>query len=349
VTLIPFILAGGQGTRLWPASRAGSPKQVLALTGEQPLIRQTCRRIAPLAGQAAIHVVTDARNRKGIEEAAPDLAPENIWTEPEGRNTGPSVSWALHEAAPEHGHAVAAFFPSDHLFADAAALREAVEAGAEVARRGRIALLGVRPTRPETGYGYIEGEAAGSSGAREVRRFLEKPDAAAAEALCRREDVFWNSGIFIMQVARGLEIIREVSPALSDFLDELPEAGTARREGMPGWDSLAAAFARVQALPFDVAVLERTGHCSVVPLDAGWSDLGSWQAVWEAGTPDPAGNVITTAGLAIDSEGCLMAGDGRTIAALGVKDLVIVAWGDAVLVCPRDRAQDVRTIVEKLS
>jgi mannose-1-phosphate guanylyltransferase len=244
---------------------------------------------------------------------------------------------------------VAAFFPSDHLFKNAAALREAVEVAAEVACHGRIALLGVRPTRPETGYGYIEGESAGASGAREVRRFLEKPDSGAAETLCRREDVFWNSGIFIMQVARGLEIVREVSPELSVFLDELPEAGTARGTGAPAGDSLAAAFARVPALPFDKAVLERTRHCSVVPLDAGWSDLGSWQAVWEAGTPDQAGNVITTAGLAVDSKGCLMAGDGRTIAALGVEDLVIVAWGDAVLVCPRDRAQDVRKIVEKLS
>jgi mannose-1-phosphate guanylyltransferase/mannose-6-phosphate isomerase len=349
VRIVPFILAGGQGTRLWPASRPGKPKQLLALAGETPLIRRTYERVNPLAGGGPVYVVTDADNREAVERALPEVRPEQVWIEPQGRNTGPSVSWALHEAEPEHAGEIAVFFPSDHVFQDPSGLRQAMQAGAAAARGGRIALLGVRPTRPETGYGYIEGGGADSSGVREVRRFLEKPSGATAAALMKRTDVFWNSGIFIVPIGTGLDLVRSASPELARFVEALPGPATARRAEGPGRPQLAAAFASVSPVPFDMAVLERTSQRALVPLEGGWSDLGSWQAVWEAGPQDETGNVVGRGGLALESEGCLLAGDGRTIAALGVKDLVIVAWGDAVLVCPRDRAQDVRKIVEALT
>jgi mannose-1-phosphate guanylyltransferase/mannose-1-phosphate guanylyltransferase/mannose-6-phosphate isomerase len=178
---------------------------------------------------------------------------------------------------------------------------------------------------------------------------MEKPDAATASALAAREDMFWNSCIFIIPVGAGLVAARAASPALAAFLDALPAPATARHAGDAGRPALAAAFAAVHSSPFDVEVMEQTPRRLMLPLaDAGWSDLGSWGAIWEGGEPDADGNVLGDTALAIDSRGCLVASDGPDVAALGVRDLVIVAWGGGVLVCPRDRAQEVKSIVEKL-
>ncbi|MFQ5670899.1 MAG: mannose-1-phosphate guanylyltransferase [Acidobacteriota bacterium] len=347
--VVPFILAGGQGQRLWPASRRERPKQFLPLVGEVSLIRATYQRVAPLARGGPIYVLTGEETAGLVREALPDLPADRIWTEPLPRNTGPSIAWALHEAMTEHGREVAAFFPADHHFGEEPALREAVDRAAEAAAAtGRIGLLGVKPDRVESGYGHVQVGPGADRGGREVVRFLEKPPAARARELSRREDVFWNSGIFVLGVEDGLRIIRKASPALARFLQQVPPAGLSRQRGGGARPRLEAAFRAVKAVPFDVAVLERSPHRVLVPLEAGWSDLGSWQAVWEACSKDAAGNVVSGAATVLDSEGCLVRGGGRTVAVLGAKDLVIISCGDAVLVCPRERAQEVRRIVEAI-
>ena len=347
--ILPIILAGGSGNRLWPASQPALPKQFLHLMGSRSLLRETFERVETLGDEQAPVILSIERHDRLIRQELAELEPDRIWLEPAGRNTGPSVAWALHEIGPEDGGTVAVFFPSDHHVARPEALRAAVRSAAQAASRtGRLALLGARPDRPETGYGYVETGAELSENVHEVKRFLEKPDAATAGLLSNRQDVLWNCGIFVVPVTPGLELVREVSPSLARFLDGLPEPGSACRPGQPGREQLERAFDAVEAVPFDVAVLERTERCLVVPLEAGWSDLGSWQAVWEVGPRDESDNLIDPGSVAVETAGCLVRAEGSRIAAIGVKDLVIVAWGNAVLVCPRDRAQEIRRLAAEL-
>lgn len=345
----PCILAGGQGTRLWPASRPEHPKQFLPLAGTRSLIRETYQRVLPLGdGQCPVVVSIEAHEALVQRELA-ELPADRIWLEPEGRNTGPSVAWALHELQRDDASAVAAFFPADHHVGQPEALRAAVHRGAAVAARtGGIALLGARPDRVEAGYGHIEYGEPVADGVHRVRRFLEKPDPETAGQLSRRDDILWNCGIFIVPVAAGLDLVRAASPALAAFLDALPAPGLARRPGTPERAGLRRAFESVESVPFDVAVLEPAEGCLVVPVEAGWSDLGSWQAVWEVGSRDARGNRVSPGSVVVDADGCLVQATGTRVAALGVKDLVIVAWGDAVLVCPRNRVQEVRQVVGPL-
>ena len=345
VKIVPVILAGGVGTRLWPASRADSPKQYLALLGGSSLIKDTYDRILPLAGDGQVYVVTVEGHRDLVAAELPGLPPENIWCEPAGRNTGPSMAWALHELQLQHAGDVAVFFPADHVVGDGEALRQAVKSAAATAgETGQVGLLGVRPERPETGYGYVEAGAPTTSVCRTVTRFLEKPDRDKAVELMARNDMFWNSGIFALPVAAGLRLVRAADQGLADFLDGLPAPGTGRGRGDAAREQVVSAFDGVMPVPFDIAVMEKTPHRLLVPLDAGWSDLGSWQAVWEQGVADGDGNVVGHGGRVEESSGCLVTGDGRKISVLGARDLIVVAWGDSVLVCPRDRAQDVRIL-----
>jgi mannose-1-phosphate guanylyltransferase/mannose-6-phosphate isomerase len=343
--IVPVILAGGSGTRLWPASQPDSPKQYLALLGGASLIKATYERVLPLAGEGQVYVVTVEGHEGLVAGALPGLPTENIWSEPEGRNTGPSIAWALHELQLRHAGDVAVFFPADHVVSDDEALRTAVRRAAGAAgEAGQVGLLGVRPKRPETGYGYVETGGPEDGGCLAVTRFLEKPDRAMAEQLMAREDMFWNSGIFALPVAAGLGLVRAADQGLADFLDGLPAPGTGRGRGDAAREQVASAFDGVMPVPFDIAVMEKTPHRLLVPLDAGWSDLGSWQAVWEQGVADGDGNVVGPGGRVEESSGCLVTGDGRKISVLGARDLIVVAWGDSVLVCPRDRAQDVRIL-----
>ncbi|MFQ5718251.1 MAG: mannose-1-phosphate guanylyltransferase [Acidobacteriota bacterium] len=340
------ILAGGHGTRLWPASRPDRPKQYLPLAGEASLIRQTWERARPVADPERCVVVSVEAHEALVRRELGEVHEAHVWLEPQGRNTGPSVLWTLHEVQHEDPDGVVVFLPADHHVARPDLLVEAAGAGVKHAQRtGDIVLLGARPERAETGYGHIEQGEKVQDDLYRVRRFLEKPDARTAAELAARHDVLWNCGLFIIPVTSGLEIACAVSPELSAFRSSLPAAGAARRPGSPGRQALCDAFASVRAVPFDVAVLERTQRCAVIPLDAGWSDLGSWQAIWQVAEHDSHDNHVAAGCVVNDSSGCHLASDGPRIAALGVENLVIVAWGDAVLVCPRERAQEIRRMV----
>ena len=345
MTIVPVVLAGGRGERLWPMSREARPKPVLPLVGDAPLLRTTCDRVAPLAGDGRVRVIGVEGMDEALRASVPQVGPEDLWLEPLGRNTGPSIAWVLAELADQPADAVLAVFPADHTILDEDGLRAAVRRAADAALdAGRIALLGIRPDRAETGFGWIEMGEPLAHGLSSVARFLEKPSAEAAAGLLNRGGMLWNSGIFVMPIAAGRRLVAAVSPPLGEFMRALPQAGTARRPGKGDRERLTTAFAAVEPVPFDIAVMERTEARAVLPVDIGWNDLGTWEAVWEARTRDAAGNSISTGSLALEATDCLIEGEDVRVAAFGVRDLIIVAAGGAVLVCPRDRAAEVRRV-----
>ena len=270
----------------------------------------------------------------------PDLGA--LILEPEGRNTAPAIALAALEAEPD---ALLLVLPSDHLVKDVAAFRDAVRLAAPAARDGWIVTFGMRAERPETGYGYIERGAALSEGVFAAARFVEKPDAATAEAYVAGGRHDWNGGIFLFRAGTMIEALRALAPEVLDAAKvALVDAGREGRRVMPD----LAAFAGAPSVSIDYAVMEKAEKIAVVPVSVGWSDIGSWDSLHEAAEKDGADNVVVGPGLALDAKGCLIRSEGPMVAAIGVEDLVIVATGDAVLVVPRARSQEVKDAVEAL-
>lgn len=336
-----LILAGGSGTRFWPLSRKRRPKQLLALEGERTLLRDTLERLQPLIGAEAVWVCTTEALAAGVRRDLPEVPPEQILLEPEGRNTAPAIGWSVRSMPDEVRQGAVAVLPADHRVGNPAAFRQALERAARVVEReDRVMTLGVVPHRPETGYGYLEleaGEAAG--GVRRVRRFVEKPSAENAARFVASGDYLWNAGIFVFRGATFLDILARVQPELHRGLEEIAAA--------PG--RLRELYGRLPADSIDYAVMEKLDSISTVPLDCGWSDLGSWEALDEVLPKDEHGNAFRGDALAVDARGNLLFADAGTIAVVGVEGLVVVRTGDAVLVLPKERSQEVRKIVAELS
>lgn len=347
--IIPVILSGGAGTRLWPLSRELYPKQFLPLAGEHSLLQQTVLRLQGLPDMAPPLVVCNEEHRFLVAEQLRAAGVEGaaIVLEPAGRNTAPAVALAaLHVNARHGGDALMLVLPSDHLIADAQAFRRAVLDGVPAATTGALVTFGVRPTRPETGYGYIRaGDALDAGAARRVLAFFEKPDAEHAKAYVASGEYLWNGGMFLLGAGSYLAELERHAPAI---------AGACRA----AFDAVSADldFVRVAREAFltspsdsiDYAVMERTDRAAVVALDAGWSDVGSWDALLDAQPSDAAGNVLSGDVLVEDASGSLIRSEGRLVAALGVKNLIVVETADAVLVADRARAQDVKRLVERL-
>jgi mannose-1-phosphate guanylyltransferase len=350
------ILAGGSGTRFWPLSRAGRPKQVLALLGGEPLLRQAYDRAAALSGEERVYVSAGTSQREQIRSVLPELPDDRFLGEPMARNTAPCVALSALLLSRVDPEAVLIVSPADHVYTRQDRLASALSTAVETARAAPDALvtLGIRPERPETGYGYIEaaGEevAAGvPPGVRRASRFVEKPDAATAARYLAAGSYLWNSGLFVWRARAILDSIRACAPDVWRPLDTL-----ARDPGFPGSAAaLEAAFAAMPSISIDYAVLEKAPRVLVVPADPGWSDVGSWDSVAALHPPGDDGNAVagdasgvTTAG----SRGCFVfrgAGD-RAIALVGVEDLIVVDAGDALLVCRKGESQRVRDIVEAL-
>ncbi|HEX2571201.1 MAG TPA: mannose-1-phosphate guanylyltransferase [Polyangia bacterium] len=358
--VVPWIviLAGGGGTRLWPLSRRRRPKQFLPLVGSgETLLGATVRRLAPLAPLERVLVVTAASQADDVLRAVPNLPPDNLIVEPIGRNTAPAIGLAAIDVIDRDPDGVMAVIPSDQFVSDEAGFRDAVMKAVRAAAEGQVVTIGIRPTRPETGYGYIqrgaplqkrpgdpqavagpEGSAAGALYA--VARFVEKPDRQTAERYLAAGDYLWNAGMFFFPARRILAEIQAQLPALGEIL-----------EGV-GRDSidLVARYPSAPAISIDYAVMEglpgRSGM-AVVPGDFGWSDVGSWDALAELRPADAHGNTVLGEAVTIDAHNNVLVGD-RLIAAVGVRDLVIVATDQAVLILPRSRAQDVRQVVSEL-
>ena len=336
-----IILAGGSGTRFWPASRRRRPKQLLALDGERTLLQETVDRLAPLVAPDRVWISTTAELAAAIAGQLPEIAPERILVEPVGRNTAPAILGAVARLPAAARAEPIAVLPSDHRIGDAAAFRGTLAAAfTAAARDGRIVTLGVVPRWPETGFGYLElGEPVGGFDAlRRVARYREKPDIETAQAFVASGHHHWNAGMFVFRGDRLLEEARRLDAALVDDVE-----AWARQ---PGRDEL---YAALPSISIDYAVMERLTDLVTLPLDCGWDDLGSWSALFDYLEQDAAGNRHHGSAVAVESRGNLLFAEQGTITVLGVEGLVVVRSGDAVLVMPRERAQEVRRIVERLA
>jgi mannose-1-phosphate guanylyltransferase len=336
-----LILAGGSGTRFWPLSRKASPKQLLALEGERSLLRDTLERLRPLVGPESVWVCTTEALGEQVRAELPEVPPEQILLEPVGRNTAPAIGWSVRAMPEAARQGVVAVLPADHRVGDPAAFRATLErAGRLVEREDRVMTLGVTPRRAETGYGYLElAPGAGLDGVRRVRRFVEKPTPENAARFVASGDYLWNAGIFVFRGATFLEVLARLQPELARGLEEIAAA--------PG--RLRELYARLPADSVDYAVMEKLDAISTLPLDCGWSDLGSWEALDEVLPRDAQGNTGRGDTLALEAGNNLLFSDSGTVAVLGVEGLVVVRTGDAVLVMPKARSQEVRKIVAELA
>lgn len=338
-TIVPVILSGGSGTRLWPLSRASRSKQFIALTGGKAMIAETLARVAG-DGFAPPLLVGGAAQAAALESVAPGEA--TIVLEPSARNTAAAIALAAL-ALPRD--AAMLVMPSDHAIPDAAAFAAAVRPAASLAAEGWLVTFGVAPQSAETGYGYIrQGEPLAGDGFR-VDRFVEKPDAATAEDYLAEGGYFWNGGIFLFTAGAYLDALEAHAPAIAAAArGAMATAARDRRTVRPEADAFAAA----PSISVDYAVMEKAERVAVVPLAIAWSDIGSWDALHAIAAHDEAGNAIAGDVVAIDTRDCLVRSEGPLVATLGVSDLIVVATGDAVLVMPRGESQRVREIVDRL-
>lgn len=352
----PVILAGGRGTRFWPLSRKKRAKQLLALDGKQTMLQQTVARLLPLAPSSRFWVITNDDLRPAILKQLPKLPKTQVLAEPMGRNTAPAIGLATFLLLRENPDAIIGMFPSDHVIADEDEYRETITRAAEIAAAGEnIVVLGIRPNRAETGYGYIEAGVAFDGDALRVRRFTEKPDAEKAAAFVAAGNYFWNSGMFVWSARTLANALREHLPKTASLLEEIAAAFGTRK--------FAATFAKLypkcENISVDYAVLEprsakgeHAGNIFCLPADFAWNDLGSWTALHEHHTAksNPAqGNLINAAGLfVLNAGGNYIHAPGKFVAAVGVQDLVVVETADALLITTRQHAQDVGKIVKHL-
>jgi mannose-1-phosphate guanylyltransferase / mannose-6-phosphate isomerase len=348
IKIHPVILSGGSGTRLWPMSRRLLPKQFLPLVGDRTMFQETVARLAGLPECEPPLVISNHDHRFLVAEQLAELGvkPAVQILEPAGRNTAPAVAIAALHVRGSDANGVLLVLPSDHAIANAAAFREAVLAAADIAARDFLVTFGIQPTEPHTGYGYIElGDALpGESQGWQIKRFVEKPDAQRARDYLASGRFLWNSGMFVLPVRRFLEELQAFHPEILHAAEQA--LGAATRD----LDFLrldAGAFSASPSESIDYAVMEKTKLGAVLRADMGWSDVGSWTALWDIGAKDAAGNVTRGDVHLHDAAGCYIWGD-RMVHALGVKDLLVVETDDALLVADRARAQEVKGIVERL-
>lgn len=339
------ILAGGSGTRLWPLSRSTKPKQLLCLNGKESLLQQTVRRVLPRVDAANVLTVTGADYRFEVAGQLHAVDPRlagNVLAEPLGRNTLPAIAWACARIARQAPEAVVSVFSSDHAVDDVAAFHEAWEAAEAAAQAGYLALFGMRPKEPATGFGYIQaGSALATQGllarAQKALRFVEKPDTESARRFLAQGDHFWNGGMFVFRVDRFMELLARHQPEILAAAHRLAESAVCQAD--------REIYARMPDLSIDYGLLEHAEDVAVVPVDMGWSDLGSWEAIYRGHTKDAADNVIQGEVIALDSRANLLWSEYGLVATLGVENLAVVQTRDATLVCPLDRVHDLKTLV----
>jgi len=346
-TVVPVILSGGTGTRLWPLSREGYTKQLLPLLSEVSLLQQTVWRVHG-TGFAPPMVVCSAEHRFVIAEQMRNLGirPSAIVLEPTPRDTAPAIAAAAELVAARDPDALMLVLPSDHAVEDPDAFRAAVWSAAEVAAAGHLVTFGMAPRSAETGFGYIKqgAELPGLPGYG-IDDFVEKPDTEAASRFVASGEWWWNSGMFVFPPGLFLEELAELQPVVSE---QVARSVSGARPDLDFLRLEEASFTRSPAISVDHAVMEHTKRAAVVPGKFGWSDVGSWSALWESADRDDAGNVILGDVITDDASGCYLRGDGALVAALGLRDTIVVATTDAVLVADRGRDQQVKNIVQRL-
>jgi mannose-1-phosphate guanylyltransferase len=350
------ILAGGRGTRFWPRSRTRTPKQLLNIVGKDTMLQQTVARLKPLISPERIWTVTNSEQAAAVRKQVPAAARKHVLIEPMGMNTAVAIGLAaIHLRHAAHGDALMAVLPADHYIELAEKYREIVSAALEVARHpGRMVVLGIPPTRPETGFGYVErmNESIGTKGfpVFPVLRFTEKPEQKLALQYMATGNYHWNAGMFFWRVSTFLDNLKTFLPKTHDALETLSAfIGTRSYER-----KLRAIYPKLENISVDYAVLEPATRVEgeprvfVIPAEVGWSDIGSWAAVYQLLAKKAGENVLAGQGHTLDAEGNFLWSPSKFVAAIGVRDLVVVETPDALLICPRDRAQDVGKIVKWL-
>jgi mannose-1-phosphate guanylyltransferase / mannose-6-phosphate isomerase len=350
--LTPVILSGGAGTRLWPLSRELYPKQLLALIGERTMLQQTALRLEGLAASAPVVVCNEAHRFLVAEQLRQiNVEPRAMVLEPFGRNTAPAIALAAHAALRSAGSDPQAdplllVLPADHVIRDVPAFQEAVRVALPAAEQGKLVTFGIVPNAPETGYGYIQRSGDESSeGAHPIARFVEKPSAEKAAAFVQSGDYYWNSGMFLFHARRYLKELESFAPEIAKVC---ASAAAAAKSDLDFTRIDPKLFETCPSDSIDYAVMEKTRDAVVVPLDAGWSDVGSWAALHGACEADGHGNVARGDVIAEDSAGCYLYSESRLVAVVGLEDHVVIETKDAVLVAPKDRVQDVKKLVYRL-
>jgi mannose-1-phosphate guanylyltransferase / mannose-6-phosphate isomerase len=343
-----IVLAGGSGTRLWPLSRATMPKQLLALNGKESLLQDTMRRLLPLVSSRHITTVTHVDHRfevAGQLHAVDAGLADHVLAEPIGRNTLPAIAWATARIAQENPAAIIGVFSSDHGVADQASFHNAWRAAEQAAANGQIALFGMEPTEPATGFGYIQaGREIQLSGkhlpVRSVLRFVEKPNLETAQKLLAQGNHYWNGGMFVFRADTFMQMVKSLQPKIYEAALGLAESTEAvAKEDV---------YKNMPDLSVDYGILEHSKNIAVVPITMGWSDLGSWEAIYQQRDKDTNGNVVEGDVLSINSKNNLMWTTGGTIAALGVENLAVVQTRDATLICPREKVADLKQLVAEV-
>ncbi len=336
--LIPVILSGGVGSRLWPLSREHYPKQLLALVNEQTLLQNTVTRLQDLPNQADPVIICNETHRFLVAEQLRNIEvhPEHIVLEPIGRNTAPAAAIAAL-MAPED--ALLLVLPADHFIFDTAKFCEAVVEGIALAEQNNLVTFGIVPNSPETGYGYIKAQGVS------VERFVEKPNLETAQQYIDSNEYYWNSGMFLFKASEYISELEKFAPEILEVCRE------SIANAKPDQDFLRldqTTFEQSPSISIDYAVMEQTQKAAVIPLDAGWNDVGAWSSLWEVSEQDTNNNVILGDVLTENAQNCYLRAENRLLAAIGVKDLTIVETADAVLVAHKDHVQDVKKIVSRL-
>jgi mannose-1-phosphate guanylyltransferase len=345
------IMAGGAGTRFWPASRAKTPKQLLPLGADpvEPLLAATVRRLAPIIPPECVTIATGAALVDATAAVLPGVPRAQLLAEPKPRNTAPCIGWATATILRRDPEALIAVLPSDHYIPDEAGFLRVVERALDGARAGHMTTIGIVPTRPETGYGYIEVGSTLKGDLLRVERFVEKPDRERAVQFLRGGKHLWNAGMFFFEGRLMMRAIEQHMPELYRGLMAIEDAAKQGNEAAV----LAEVFPTLPSVSIDNGVMEKAVGLAVVKGEFGWNDVGSWESAWELASKDADGNALPEGAIAVDAKGNFVCdrttnGSKRVMALVGVEDLVLVETDDAVLVIPRARAQDVRAVVDAL-
>ena len=350
------IMAGGGGTRFWPWSREKRPKQILPILADRPMIWETVERVRPFVSPGKIFIVTAGSQAKELHRQVPQIPPGNILTEPQGRNTAPCLCLAAVHIQKRDPEAVMSVLPADHFIADQKLFLQTLKGAVEfAARENFLVTLGIQPTEPETGYGYIQkGEMLGQTAGFQVFRakaFREKPSQTKALRYLHQGDYLWNSGMFVWKVGVFLEAVERFLPSLyREMLRFKAALGTSRSHLV-----LKNIYQKIQPISVDYGIMEKAPNVAILPAKFLWNDVGSWAALTKIWPKDKTGNAIPKKDqilrgkvLAIDSSGCLIRAEEKLIALIGLQNLIVVEAGNAVLVCPKERSQEVRRVLEEL-
>jgi len=343
------IMAGGKGTRFWPISTQNKPKQLLNLAGDLTMVQQTVKRVSSIVAQSKVFLVTEASLETELRKQLPEISPENILVEPIGKNTLPCIGLASLYIKQKTASGIMVVLPADHLIRNEAKFLELLSLAKDfVIRHDALVTFGIVPTRPETGYGYIgKGrvfDTVNGVNIFSVQAFIEKPSKQKAIEFCQTGQYLWNSGMFVWRVPTLLDAIEKYAPSIYDKLLRIDAAiGTPNEIQI-----LNQIYPKVEVISIDYGIMEKADNVVVIPADIGWDDVGSWAAMQSILKRDISGNVCSGKHLGIDTENCVIYSPQKLVATIGIKDLIIVESAHALLVCPVERAQEVKTLVEKL-